>query len=340
MISVPEDLAAQRDAFAVECAKAIQRVCAVRRAVLALPIALVACANRMNATARQDGFIDAGSGVRLYYRVDGSAARAVVVLHGGPGFTHDYLADDLLPLADARRVIHYDQRGSGRSTLVSGAAALDASHFANDLEAVRLHFGIERLSLLGHSWGAGVAALYAMLHPQRVERLVLVGPMPLRRDELDKTFARIRESGDAEWRRELQARGQALMAAPGDEDACRAYYRTWFTPVYGHAAARARTRGSFCAGTAESRRNKVVNVDRYTVSSLGAFDWRGALGAVKAPVLVVHGDADVISPSSAREWAAAFPNARLALLAGVGHFPFVESPEQFFPVVNAFLAGL
>ena len=84
---------------------------------------------------------------------------------------------------------------------------------------------------------------------------------------------------------------------------------------------------------------EAINVDRYTVSSLGAFDWRGALGAVKAPVLVVHGDADVISADSASEWAAAFPNAQLTLLAGVGHFPYVESPEQFYPVVKTFLAG-
>jgi hypothetical protein len=73
----------------------------------------------------------------------------------------------------------------------------------------------------------------------------------------DATFERVRASGDAEWRRQLQARGQAWVAAPGDEGACRAFYDTWFTPFFGNAAARARSRGSFCAGTAESRRNKV-----------------------------------------------------------------------------------
>jgi proline iminopeptidase len=307
--------------------------------VLALPLALAACANRMNGTSQQQGFIDAGSGVRLFYRVDGSASPAVVVLHGGPGFTHEYLADDLLPFADARRVIHYDQRGSGRSTLVSGAEALDAHRFADDLEAVRVHFGLQRLTLLGHSWGAAVAALYAMHHPQRVERLVLVGPMPLRRDELINTFARVRASGDAVWQRQLHTRGQALVAAPGDEEACRAFYDTWFTPFFGNTAARARSRGSFCAGTAESRRNKALNVDRYTVASLGNFDWRGALGAVRAPALVVHGSGDVISVDSAREWAAALPSARLALLEEVGHFPYLEAPERFYPLVNEFLAG-
>ena len=186
----------------------------------------------MTASVPQQGHVDAGAGVQLFHRVDGSASPAVVVLHGGPGLTHDYLADDLLPLADTHRVIHDDQRGSGRSSLVSDADALDARRFADDLEAVRLHSGLERLTLLRHSWGAAVAALYAMCHPQRVERLVLVGAMALRRDELARSFVRIRESGDAAWRSQLQARGQALVADPGDADACRAFYDTYFTPIF------------------------------------------------------------------------------------------------------------
>lgn len=310
-----------------------------RRALLcaALALPLAGCATRMNAPTRQEGFVEAGAGVRLFYRVDGNAPRAVVVLHGGPGFSHDYIADDLLPLAETQRVIHYDQRGTGRSTLVTDAAALDASRFADDLEAVRRHFGQERLALLGHSWGAAVAALYAMRYPQQVERVVLVGPMPLRREALLDSFARVRRSGDAEWQRLLKSRGEALLAAPGDEAACRAFYDTWFTPFYGNAAARARSRGDFCAGTPESRRNKAVSVDRYTVPSLGAYDWRATLGDVKAPVLVVHGALDVIPVDSAREWADALPNARLLLLDGIGHFPYLEAPAQFFPAVSAFL---
>lgn len=311
----------------------------LRRALLALPAALTACAHPMSAIFPPQGFVDAGGGVQLYYRVDGRAPSTVVVLHGGPGLTHDYLADDLLPLADTHRVIHYDQRGSGRSSLVSGADALDARRFADDLEAVRLHFGLERLTLLGHSWGAAVAALYAMRHPQRVERLVLVGPMPLRLEALTRSFALVRQSGDAEWQRLLRARGQALLANPGDADACRAFYDTWFTPFFGNAAARTRSRGDFCAGTPESRRNKPANVDRYTVPSLGEFDWRGELRDVTSPALILHGSADVIPSDSSREWAAALPNARLALLDGIGHFPYLEAPEQFFPMVNAFLAG-
>ena len=65
----------------------------------------------------------------------------------------EYVADDLESLAEHRTLLFYDQRGTGRSSLVSDAAALDAHRFGEDLEAVRRHVGLGQLTLLGHSWG-------------------------------------------------------------------------------------------------------------------------------------------------------------------------------------------
>ena len=118
----------------------------LRALLLALVmVALSGCnatrvSNEMTA-ATSEGKIVAGDGVHLGYRKIGNGPRTVVVLHGGPGFTMDYLAEDLTPLADTHTVVFYDQRGTGRSTLVSDAAALDAQRFADDLEAVRRYFG-------------------------------------------------------------------------------------------------------------------------------------------------------------------------------------------------------
>src|SRR5262245_20869339 len=134
------------------------------------------------------GYVDAGDDVQLFYRMVGIGSETLVVLHGGPGFSMEYLADDLAPLAQRHTLLFYDQRGTGRSSLVSGAAALDVQCFVDDLEAVRRKFGLDRLNLIGHSWGSGLAALYAQRHPQRVERLVIVGGIPLRQSELARTF--------------------------------------------------------------------------------------------------------------------------------------------------------
>ena len=302
------------------------------------PIPSVASPNRI-APAVREGYVDALDGVRLFYRMVGTGPETVVVIHGGPGFSLEYIADDLQPLAERYTLLFYDQRGTGRSSLVNDAAALDAQRFAEDLEALRRHFGLGPLTLLGHSWGAGVAALYAVRYPERVGRLVIVGGIPLRRSELLRTFQNLDANRDSTMRQQLHERREAWHADPGDAAACRAYYVLWFFPFYGDRAAAARSKGDFCAGSPAALRNKVVSVDRFTVASLGEWDWRPALRAVTAPALVIHGTLDVIPVAAAREWAAAMPNARLLLLEGIGHFPYLEAPEQFAAALDDFFAG-
>jgi proline iminopeptidase len=286
-----------------------------------------------------EGYADASDGVRLRFQRLGDSADPLIVLHGGPGLTLEYLADDLSPLAREGSVVFYDQRGTGRSTLVADPAALDAERFADDLDAVRQHFGLERVTLVGHSWGAGIAAIYAMRYPDRVSRMVLIGPMPLRRSELDRSFAEIRASRSPEETERLLAARDAVRADPGNADACREFYALWFRPFFADPADMTKTRGDFCTGSPEALRNAGLAVGRHTMASLGDFDWRDSLKRVSSPVLVLHGSEDPIPVSAAKEWAAAFPNARLLLLEGVGHFPYIEAPEAFFPAVDAFLAG-
>lgn len=313
--------------------------------ILALLLAASAVANPGRAVgdppipAAAEGQVDAGDGVRLGYLRLGDSADPLIVLHGGPGLTLQYLADDLSPLARDRSVIFYDQRGAGRSTLVTDPAALDAGRFADDLEAVRKHFGLEVMTLVGHSWGAGVAALYAMRYPGRVSRIVLIGPMALRRSELDRSFAAVPASLGPEEAEQLRVARDAVRADPGNAQACRKFYSLWFRPFFADPADMTKMRGDVCAGSPEALRNGTLVVGRHTMASLGDFDWRDSLRHVSAPVLVLHGSEDVIPVSAAAEWATAFPNARLLLLEGVGHFPYVEAPEAFFSAVDAFLGG-
>ncbi len=289
--------------------------------------------------AVSEGYVDAGGGVQLFYRLVGTGPDTLVVIHGGPGFTMDYLAADLEPIAARHALLFYDQRGTGRSSLVRDSTALDAHRFADDLEALRQHFRLERLAVLGHSWGAGVVALYAIRHPERVGKILVVGGIPVTRQGLDRTFEDLDASRDSASRRRMQEWREARLADPGDVAACRAYYVLWFGPFYGDSAAAGRSKGDFCAGTPESRRNKIEAVDRFTFASLGEYDWRASLRGVGAPLLVIHGSEDVIPVQYAREWAAAVSDGRLLLLDGIGHFSYVESPERFFAAVGAFLDG-
>lgn len=289
--------------------------------------------------AAQEGFVAAGEGVELRYRVLGSGADTLVVVHGGPGFTMDYFLADLAPLADELTLIFYDQRGTGGSSLVADSAELAAHRFADDLEAVRAHFGLASMNVLGHSWGAGVAALYAQEYPDRLARLLIVGGVPLRQDLLAAGFETMQANRPEDEVARMAELFEARLADPGDVAACRAYYVLWFRPFFTDPAALEQSQGDFCAGTPESLRNKMDHVDRYTMASIAGWDWREAMRDVDVPTLVVHGTDDPIPMRGAEEWAATLPDARLLVLEGVGHFPYLEAPDAFFPAVREFVRG-
>jgi proline iminopeptidase len=125
-----------------------------------------------------EGHFAGAGGTRLFYRKVGQGNELVVFLHGGPGLSIGDGGYDMEPLAQGRTVLMYDQRGGGRSEIVTDPKLLTPEYHVRDLEALRQHFKIERLKLVGLSWGAGLAALYAEEYAERVERLLLVSPMP------------------------------------------------------------------------------------------------------------------------------------------------------------------
>ena len=286
----------------------------------------------------REGFVEAGAGVRLFFRLVGSGRDTLVVIHGGPGFNSDYFAHDLDPLTrQGHALLFYDQRGTGRSTLVSDSSGLDGQRFAEDLEAVRRHFSLERVTMLGHSWGAGIVALYAARYPERVGRVLIVGGIPLTMKGLTETFAGIYGGLDSVSRHRMQELTVARQANPEDPVLCRQYYAIWFHPFFVDPTARKRL--EVCSGSAEARRNKIENVDKYVIASLGDYDWRPAMRSVTAPTLVIHGAKEVIPVAAAREWVATLPDSRLLLMPGVGHFLYMEAPEPFFRAVDVFLKG-
>jgi len=289
----------------------------------------------------REGHVDAGNGVRLFYRLLGTGRDTLVIIHGGPGFSSAYFGHDLDALAGTGRghaLLFYDQRGAGQSTLVKDSVGLSAPRFAEDLEAVRRHFKFEKMTMLGHSWGAGVVALYAARYPKRVGRIVIVGGIPLTAQGLAAFFGGLRAGRDSASIRRMKQWEATLEANPEDQTACRELNALYFTPFFVDTTGATLRRVDFCSDPPASRRNALV-VDRYTAPSLGAYDWRPAMRHVTAPTLIIHGDREVIPMEYAREWAATMPVGRLLIMRGVGHFLYVEDPARFFSAVDAFLAG-
>jgi len=118
------------------------------------------------------GYVAGPDGVRLYYERIGTGGPTLIV----PGRL--FLARDLAPLARRHTLILYDMRNRGRSSRVENGSLLTLQKDVEDLEAVRRHFGVERFVPLGYSYLGFMVVLYAMEHPERVERLVQLGPVP------------------------------------------------------------------------------------------------------------------------------------------------------------------
>src|SRR5215467_105222 len=113
----------------------------------------------------------------LYVREVGQG-QPIIVLHGGPDFDHSYLLPDLDRLAKSFRLIYYDQRGRGKSADQVSPADVTLTSDLDDLDKVRQQSHLESVALLGHSWGAVLALEYALRHPERVSRMILMNPAP------------------------------------------------------------------------------------------------------------------------------------------------------------------
>src|SRR5437868_9870665 len=119
----------------------------------------------------KEGFIDA-NGVLIYYMELGRGAPLLVV-HGGPGASHDYFLPYLLPLARHYRLVFIDERGSGQSEKLEEVSAYTVDNMVEDVEAVRRALNLGQISLLGHSYGGVLAQAYALKYQKNLSHLIL-----------------------------------------------------------------------------------------------------------------------------------------------------------------------
>ncbi len=289
--------------------------------------------------AEGEGFITAPDGVRLFYKVVGKGPESLIVLHGGPGNTMFSILPDLEPLTKDHRVIYYDQRGNGLSELVDDEEQLAISKHIEDLEAVRRHFNLEKVTLLGNSWGGLLASLYAIANPDRVERLVLHSPA-------SPSFNMLRESTPFIYQRippENLSRFQSMSVPAVWRSArdplalCRRFYDLLLPVYFSDVDRAAKMRGDVCYGPQEAvRRQPTVN--KIIWESLGEWDLLSDLESLNIPTLVIHGSYDMIPIDSSIAWAKALPDARLLVIEDSGHMTHIEQPDIFFPAVLKFLS--
>lgn len=253
------------------------------------------------------GVVKTPDGAELFYRVIGHAPDTLIAIHGGPGVDLESIAGDFAPLAERHTVIFYDQRGTGRSTLPTDTTRLTAAQQVDDLDAVRAHFRIARATLIAHSYGPLLAATYALAHPERVRRMILLGPVPPRRSDFWQRFAANSASRmDSTMRHTLSDAYRRLTVATTDAEirgACRDYWRAAMVP---RLAEPARTlpliHADLCGSDPRGIKFGLMTTNRAVMASYGEWDLRAQLKGLRVPTLVVHGEAEAIPMDLVEEW--------------------------------------
>jgi pimeloyl-ACP methyl ester carboxylesterase len=266
-------------------------------------------------------------GAELFVRVVGSGAPVVVPLA--------CWCEEYETLADRNQVVFYDPRGRGRSSAIeSGCASFDAD--IQDLERVREHLDLEMFVPIGWSYFGGVVARYAMLYPERIARLVLVGSTPVRAGSF---FRAVQEEQNTRFH--SAAPELMLELASGAEHTPGRLGALWdaFLQTRSFVKPPWPAKKSRPGDLENERLERAFPLIAAAMRSMGDWDWRSDARAVDAPALVIDGAADILPYEACREWLAALPNARAIVMEGAGHFPSFETPERFFAVVREFLMG-
>jgi proline iminopeptidase len=274
--------------------------------------------------------VDVGD-VQLFVRTLGSlGTRATIVaLHGGPSVTHEYMRALEVLGADDMRVVTYNQRGLGRSTLPKDPAALTFEHQAGDLERLRISLGTDKIDIISHSYGGPLAMAYATMYPQHVRSLVFVGSMPPKFNDYNAGIWYFTEAESA-----LQQAGVIPDPLPPVEGDDCSNQLTAELPVCFHDKNHPMTKhlaGSRCQ----------QDIGNRTRAANKWYDFTDALAAVTVPTLIVQGEADPFRRQMADAIVAAMRGAKpqLVVLEKCGHIPFEECPDRFYPIVREFLAA-
>lgn len=273
----------------------------------------------------------------LYFR-DIGKGQAIILLHGGPSFDHNYLLPDMDRLSNSFRLLYYDQRGRGKSARNVKPEEITIDSEIQDLERLRQYFQLESVAVLGHSWGGLLAMEYALRHPEHVSHLILMNTAPASHEDC-LLFERERDAMAGDAVETLLALESRPEYAEGDPEVRAAYYRVYFRStlrspelldrLIEHLQVGWTTEGVLKARAIGSKLwHETYESPSYNLSP--------ALAQLRIPTLLLHGEYDFIPLNCAEHIAAAIPRASLVVLRDCGHFSYLERPDQVHTALNTF----
>ena len=283
-----------------------------------------------SASCKNEIFIDI-NGIKLFTKTVGSGI-PLLIIHGGPGLSHDYLEPQLIDLlAKDYKLIFFDQRASGRSFGVEDTARITMAQFVEDIESIRKYFAIDKINVLGHSFGGLLAMYYATTYPNSIDKLILLDSAPASWEPFYPMInPAVSERATEEDKEELtKIRSLRSIIPPSTMER---YFKIYFRPFFN----KSQLSEELSLGVTEQWVSNYMVTYPRIMKNLGNHNILDKLSRINAPTLIIHGEVSVVPVESAQAIANRISNCKLTILKGIGHFPYIEAPIEFTNAVKAF----
>jgi len=293
---------------------------------------------------QQEGFVDA-NGLMIYYKLLGRG-RPLMIVHGGPGASHDYFLPYLLPLARRYKLIFIDERGSGRSQKLEDVSGYTVENMVEDVEAVRRALNLGQISLLGHSYGGVLAQAYALKYQKNLSHLIL-GSTFSSTKAMNEVLGRIRQNMPPEARQRLETMEAEGLYGHGKPYEKNRYTNDYMIGAWGD--------GYFPYLYQNHPDPNYDPVDNGKMSwelyremwgehgefvidgNLQSAEYTDRLSAIKVPTLIIAGDHDESDPSMSQTMQHKIAGSKLVIVPRSGHMTFVDQPALFEKALEDFL---
>jgi proline iminopeptidase len=280
----------------------------------------------------EEGYVDVPGG-RVWYKSLGEGGVPLLCLHGGPGFTHNYL-EPLKALSGRRRVVFYDQLGCGKSDRPDDNSLWTIDRFVEEVATVRAALGLERTHLFGSSWGGMLAMQYVLDRKPDLVSLIMAGS-PASMPRWARDCAEMLKAFPAEVQQSIRAHEAAgTTACPEYGAAILPFYKRHVCRLEPWPAGLER---SF-AEAGYQVYNYMNGPSEFTITgTFKNWDILDRLGEIRVPTLITGGELDECHPDHLREIHRRIPGSELRIIEGAAHLCFAEKPEEYMAVANEFM---